>query len=340
MTEYFQIPFKTFKISLDYAKPSQKALLLAKKYGFLPYMVERYIKMLNDLEEVEALLRMTGQGLPKSIRCNTLKINCDRLKERLESKNLELREISWFKKGFYVLKGSEKIGYLHEYLFGYYFIQGASSMIPPLELNPSPTDIVLDMCAAPGGKTTHLAELMGNEGVIVAIELNRERMKTLRSNISRMGVSNTILIRTDARKISVLKEKFSKILLDAPCTGEGLLPIDPTRKTKTKLEDLYRTASRQIKLIKAAIEALAPGGELVYSTCSIAPEENEFVINEVLNMFDNIKLGELSVIPSFGVKGFTEVFGTRLNSDISKCYRIFPHKHEMEGFFICKIVKI
>ena len=113
-------------------------------------------------------------------------------------------------------------------------------MIPPLELNPSPTDIVLDMCAAPGGKTTHLAELMGNEGVIVAIELNRERMKTLRSNISRMGVSNTILIRTDARKISMLKEKFSKILLDAPCTGEGLLPIDPTRKTKTKLEDLYR----------------------------------------------------------------------------------------------------
>ena len=339
MTEYFQIPFKTFKIALEYAKPSQKAILLARKYGFLPYIVERYIKMLNDLEEVEALLKMAGQGLPKSIRCNTLKISCNELKERLESKNVKLREISWYKKGFYVLEGSEKIGYLHEYLFGYYFIQGAPSMIPPLELNPTSSDIVLDMCAAPGGKTTHLAELMRNKGVIVATELNRERMKTLRSNISRMGVTNTVLLRIDARKLSMLKEVFSKILLDAPCTGEGLLPIDPTRKTRTKLEDLYEMASRQIELIKAAIEALAPGGELVYSTCSIAPEENEFVINEILNMFDNVKIGELNIISKFGVKGFVDIFGIKLNSDLSKCYRIFPHKHGMEGFFICKIIK-
>ena len=339
MSRYFRIPFRTFKINLEYANPSQKAILLASKYGFMPYMVERYIKMLDNIEEVEAFLRMTGKGLPKSIRCNTLKIDCNNLKERLENKRVKLKEIPWFRNGFYVLNGAEKIGYLHEYLFGYYFIQGASSMIPPLELNPTPADTVLDMCAAPGGKTTHLAELMRNKGIIVATELNRERMKALRSNISRMGVINTILVRIDAKKLGVLEEKFTKILLDAPCTGEGLLPIDPSRKMKTKLEDLYRMASRQIELVKVAIKALTSGGELIYSTCSIAPEENEFVINEILNIFDNVKLGNLKVIPKFGVKGFTEVFGTVLNDDVSKCYRIFPHKHKMEGFFICKIIK-
>jgi len=335
----FKLPFKTFKVGLKYTTPSFEARTLAEKYGFLPYMVERYIKMFGNIEEVEELLKTTGKGLTKSIRCNILKIECNNLLKRLKSKGLKLKNIPWVNTGYWVLEGGEKLGYLHEYLFGYYFIQGAPSMVPPLELNPSPNDVVLDMCAAPGGKTTHLAELMGNKGVILAVDISRSRMKTLRSNISRMGVANTVLLKMNSKELGNYGEFFTKILLDAPCTGEGLLPIDASRKEKTQLQDLFKMASRQLELLKSAIKALKPGGTLVYSTCSIAPEENEFVINEILNLFKNVSVENLSIISRFGVKGFTEVFGIRLRDELAKCYRVYPHKHEMEGYFICKLIK-
>lgn len=333
------IPFKTFNVNLNYIEPSLQALHLAEKYNFPAYIVERYIKMLG-YSGAEELLTTAGKGLRKAIRCNRLKIKCDELQQLLESKGVKLKKIDFLDYGFWVIEGEEKIGHTLEYLYGFYYIQNPASMLPPILLKPTPKDIVLDMCAAPGGKTTHLAELMQNRGIIVAVDINREKVRALRSHLSRMGVENVIVIRTDVGKLSMLKNTFTKVLLDAPCSGEGLIPIDPKNVRKRKIKDFYLMAAKQLKLLKIAYEVTKPGGEIVYSTCSIAPEENEFVINEILNIYkDELvleRIGELNI----GDKGYSNIFGVTLNPNIEKCLRLYPHKHETEGFFICKLRKV
>jgi len=330
--------FKTFNIDLNYAKPSTLALKLAKKYDFPPYLIERYVKMLG-YSEAEMLLNTIGKGLRKAIRCNRLKISCKHLKQRLERKNIILKKIDFLDYGFWVIRGEDKIGHTLEYLYGFYYIQNPASMLPPLILAPTPEDVVLDMCAAPGGKTTHLAEIMENKGIIVATDISREKMKALRSHLSRMGVENVIAIRMDVREIRRLRNTFTKVLLDAPCSGEGLIPIDPESIRKRRVGDLYIMASKQVELLKIAYEVVRKGGEIVYSTCSIAPEENEFVLNEILNTLEDRILIEDPGI-NVGVPGFTEVFNIKLRSDLRKCIRLYPHKHGTEGFFICKLKKI
>lgn len=301
-------------------------------------MVERYIKMLG-VDNAEKFMGTAGRGLRKSIRCNSLKIKCLDLIERLQNRGIRVQKIPFVKNGFWILSGENKIGHLLEYLYGFYYIQTAASMIPPIELKPTESDIVLDMCAAPGGKTTHLAELMRNKGVIIATDINRDRMRTLRSHLSRMGVENVIAIRMNSIEFAKYENMFTKVLLDAPCSGEGLIPIDPERRKSRKLLDLYLMAKKQLKLLKAAIKTVKPGGIIIYSTCSIAPEENEFVINEILSLYkENVVIEELDL--NIGDKGFTKVFGVELNPSLEKCRRLYPHVHETEGFFICKLRKI
>jgi len=332
------IPFKTFNVNLNYIEPSLQALHLAKKYDFPAYIIERYVKMLG-YSEAEELLTTVGKGLRKAIRCNRLKIECNELRQLLESKGIKLKKIDFIDYGFWVIEGEEKIGHTLEYLYGFYYIQNPASMLPPILLKPTSKDTVLDMCAAPGGKTTHLAELMQNRGVIVAVDISRKRVRALRSHLSRMGVENVVVIRTDVEELSMLKNTFTKVLLDAPCSGEGLISIDTESVRKRRIEDFYLMAAKQLKLLKIAYEVTKPGGEIVYSTCSIAPEENEFVINEVLNTYkDKLVLEKIEL--NIGDKGYSDVFGMTLNPNIAKCLRLYPHKHETEGFFICKLRKI
>ncbi len=332
------IPFKTFNVNLNYIEPSLQALHLAEKYDFPAYIIERYVKMLG-YSEAEELLTTAGKGLRKAIRCNRLKIGCNELRRLLESKGIRLKKIDFIDYGFWVIEGEEKIGHTLEYLYGFYYIQNPASMLPPILLKPASKDTVLDMCAAPGGKTTHLAELMQNKGVIVAVDISRKRARTLRSHLSRMGIENAIVIRTNVEELSMLKNTFTKVLLDAPCSGEGLISIDPESVRKRKIKDFYLMAAKQLKLLKIAYEVTKPGGEIVYSTCSIAPEENEFVINEVLNTYkDKLVLEKIEL--NVGDKGYSDVFGMTLNPSIEKCLRLYPHKHETEGFFICKLRKI
>jgi NOL1/NOP2/sun family putative RNA methylase len=211
-------------------------------------------------------------------------------------------------------------------------------MIPSLVLNPQLDDVTVDMCAAPGGKTVHLAQLLKNKGVILALDLNRKRMKSLRSNLARCGVRNVIAIRMDAANLVDLKVKgISKILLDAPCSGSGLIPTDPTRKYSRSFKDIEFCSSIQMKLIQAAINSLESKGEFVYSTCSIEPEENEFIIDTVLNQFE-VEIMELDI--DFGVPGLTHVFQRELSADLRKARRLYPFLHGTEGFFICKLMKV
>ncbi len=318
--------------------PTAEARRLASKYGYLDYMIERYINIFNELEETENFLEGCESPLIKSIRCNELKVSCSELEKILQEKGFKLERLEWLRYGYKVTSYPKKpsLGATIEYLLGFYHIQGVASMIPAHVLNPSETDKVLDMAAAPGSKTSQLAQIMKNNGVILAVEKNRERIKSLFSNLNRLGIINTIVLRTDSRNLEKLNIRFNKILLDAPCSGEGLIPIDKSRKTKTSISDLYQFSALQISLIETAYKLLNPGGELVYSTCSIGPEEDELVVNYAIEAL-GMKAEKIYNVP--GDEGITTYLSYKFSPEVKNCIRLYPHKHGTEGFFVCKLIK-
>ncbi|MFX1375272.1 MAG: RsmB/NOP family class I SAM-dependent RNA methyltransferase [Promethearchaeota archaeon] len=319
------------------SKNQELAQKLAQEYSYLPYMIERYLQFLG-IDGTIDLLEANEKPLIPSIRVNTLKITTSELKERLEQKGFELLPIDWISHGFEVLRERYNLGSTHEYLQGYYYPQNIASMLPSIILNPRTSDVVIDMCAAPGSKATHLAQLMINEGTLILIDRNKARIPALEMNLRRMGIINSIVINMDAINLPKLNITVNKILLDAPCTGEGLIRKDPNRKKSRKIRDIDKLTSIQKKLLKAGLSALKTGGELLYSTCSIAPEENELVVNEVLNEETNFKI---SIIPhAYGVSGLTEVFGANLREDLEFSQRLYPHLHNTIGFFLCLIKRI
>ncbi|BCU70564.1 NOL1/NOP2/sun family putative RNA methylase [Stygiolobus caldivivus] len=329
--EYIKKYDRLFDVS-----PSFKAKQFAEKYNFLDYMIERYIHMFQG--ELEDFLYHCSIPLVKSIRCNDLLINCEKLTERMRNKGFELQKVDWLLHGYRVVTvpKSPSLGATLEYLSGFYYIQGLASMVPPYVLSPNENDVVLDMAASPGSKTTQISQLMGNKGLILAVEKSRERIKTLLSNINRMKAKNVILLRTDSKNLVNSSLKFSKILLDAPCSGEGLIPEDPSRKTKTTISDLRRFFVEQLLMVNSAYQLLDDGGTLVYSTCSIAPEEDEAVVNFAIE-----ELGmEVEKIEGYPADdGIEEFMQVKFNPEVKKCIRFYPHKSYTEGFFVCKLRK-
>lgn len=309
---------------------------LAERYNYRKYMVKRYLEMFGK-EETVKLLEANEQKLIPSLRCNTLRIDEEDFVTLFTKKRFVLEKISGISYGYRVLKTPFPLGATNEYLLGFYFLQSEASMIPVQVLDPNPGEMILDLAAAPGGKTTQIAQFMKNKGVIVAIDINRKRIKSLRSNLSRCGVYNALIIRMDGRQISDLGLQADKVLLDAPCTGEGLIPRDPTRKTSRELKDILYVAELQKSLIDGALACLKPGGSLVYSTCAIAPEENEFVIDHALKNEDiHVKKMDFNR----GSPAFTDViFEKTLHPSIKEARRLYPHKDGTEGFFICKLQK-
>jgi len=299
-------------------------------------MIERYFQFLG-LDETLRLLEANERPLIPSIRVNTLKTSVLELKERLVEKGNELKPIDWIPYGFNIVKESSNLGSSHEYLPGYYYIQNIASMLSAIILDPKPSDIVIDMCAAPGSKSTHLAQLMENEGTLILIEKNLNRIPALEVNLRRMGIINSIVLNMDAINLSNMNVKGDKILLDAPCTGEGLIRQDPSRKKSKKIKDIEKMASIQKRLLTTGLKALNSGGTLLYCTCSIAPEENELVVDEVLDKFNNFNIVEIS--KNYGVRGLTNVFGVNLLEDLMFSQRLYPHLHNTIGFYFCLIKK-
>ncbi len=297
-------------------------------------MIERYIQFLG-IDDTIRLLKANEKPLTQSIRVNTLKIGEDELKKRLEQKGFELGPIDWVPYAFKIIKETYNLGSTHEFLQGYYYLQKIASMLPSIILDPNPNEIIIDMCAAPGSKATHLAQLMKNKGTLILIDRNRNRIPALETNLRRMGIINSIVLNMDAKDISKLNIKADKILLDAPCTGEGLIRQDPTRKKSKKLIDIEKMSKIQKLLLRAGLKVLKPGGKLLYSTCSIAPEENELVLNDVLQ--DESDFSIVKIKNQYGINGFTHIYGNTLFEDIKLSQRLYPHLHDTIGFFLCLI---
>ncbi len=312
---------------------SIEAEKLAKKYGYLKSTIERFISSFG-LTETEEMLEAYKHKPPTTIRVNTLKISVQELFEKLTNKGFKLIPCEWYANGFVVSNEPFSLGGTIEYLSGYYFIQSKASWLPVLLLDPKPDEIVIDMAAAPGGKATHIAQLMNNTGTLFCLDISRERIKSLRSNLGRCGIKNVICKRMDARDISDLDLKADKILLDTPCSGEGLMAIDKSRRTARNEEDIARMVELQKQLFEAALKVLKKDGIIVYSTCSTAPEENEEIIDEMLKqhnlVVEKTELGNFS-------SGLISVQNKTYNTDLLKAIRLYPHIHKTEGFFACKL---
>jgi len=297
-------------------------------------MIERYMMLFGSKEVLFDFLDSVEKGIKRTLRCNTLALNdCNSISSRLEQKGIFLKKISWLPHGFYIVIGEEKIGKLEEYLFGYYYIQRQGSMLASYVLSPKKGEVVADLASAPGGKTTHLAQIMNNTGIIFSIEKNPVRARSLIANIQRMRVINSIVIVRDILSLS-FSSFFDRALLDAPCTGEGLLPILHERKTSKTIEDLIVMSELQVRLLNKALDMVKPRGIVLYSTCSIAPEENEFVIHKVLEERDDFSIMKTRWydIGSPGLEEFNKVVFT---SEMRNCLRLYPHKDGTEGFFLC-----
>lgn len=300
-------------------------------------------KVLNLFPITEALefLEASDTPRPVTIRVNALKTKRRNLAQVLITRGMNLDPIKWSKVGLIIYDTQVPVGATPEYLAGYYMLQSPSSFLPVMALAPQPGEKVLDMCAAPGGKTTHLASLMRNSGTLVANDSNAERLKALVSNIHRMGVRNCIVSNYDGRAFPKVMSGFDRILVDAPCSGLGVISRDPAIKANKTEDDIKLCAKTQKELILAAIDSLdassKTGGILVYSTCSVTVEENEAVVDYALRNRD------VRVVPSgleFGVEGFVRWKTHRFHPSLVHARRYYPHTHNLDGFFVCKLQKI
>ena len=231
-----------------------------------------------------------------------------------------------------------------EHLLGYYYIQELASMLPILALSPKQGELFLDLCASPGSKTTQSASFMENKGTIIANEINIQREKILCSNLERCGVANAIVTRKEGEELCKrFKQKkiyFDKILVDAPCSGEGTLRSTPKTYLMWNIKTIRGLPRIQKRLCESAFEILKEGGEMVYSTCTHAPEENEEVVDFMLQRFSGeIKIEKVS-LPIKARSGMVSWEDKKYDKEIIKCHRIYPQDNDTEGFFLAKFKKI
>uniref|UniRef100_A0A6M2CWY5 Putative trna and rrna cytosine-c5-methylase nucleolar protein nol1/nop2 ovary overexpressed n=1 Tax=Rhipicephalus microplus TaxID=6941 RepID=A0A6M2CWY5_RHIMP len=313
---------------------------LCEYYSYNDYLMQKFMDLFSPAELIE-FLEANEVNRPVTIRANSLKTRRRDLAQALINRGVNLDPIGkWSKVGLIVYNSQVPVGATPEYLAGHYVLQGAASMLPVMALAPQENERILDMCSAPGGKTSHIAAIMKNTGVLFANELHKERCKAVVGNLHRLGVNNTVVCSYDGRKFPEVAKGFDRVLLDAPCSGTGVVSKDPAVKTNKEEKDILRCSQLQKQLILAAIDCADCSdnkpGYIVYSTCSVMPEENEWVIDYALKK-RNVKLVPTGL--DFGREGLTRYREHRFHPTLNKTRRFYPHSHNMEGFFVAKLKK-
>jgi len=314
--------------------PDPKPIPSTESIVFKPAFIERY----SSLTDWEQFKKYSLSFLRKSIRVNTLLASISEVRKSLNKKGWKLEQIPWCKEGFWIDNPERRdVGNLLEHHLGKIYVQEAASMIPPLVLKPKPKDLVLDMCAAPGSKTTQMAAMMKNKGLIVANDYKGNRLQSLGINLQRSGLTNAIITLMPGQRYNNFK--FDKILVDAPCSGTGTIRKSLRTINMWNPGMVKNLAKQQKKLLINAFDNLKDGGELVYSTCSLEPEENEGVIDFLLEQRSNAKVMPVR-LPGLKVSNPVLNFGNKeYNAEIKEVIRIWPQDNDTEGFFIAKINK-
>jgi tRNA (cytosine40_48-C5)-methyltransferase len=308
---------------------SEESTSLASRYGYDRWLVGRFLEYVPDIKEFLAKMELPPT---QYIRVNTLKTSGAELASRLESKGFKLRS-TILPEVLAVEKAPISAGATTEYLLGHYYIQDLSSCLAVEALDVRENHAILDIAAAPGGKTTFMAQKMKNTGSIIALEPSEKRSRSVSFNLARCGVYNTCVFKMDGMHVEKLGTKFDRVLLDAPCSCEGVIAKDEARKTSHQPQDVDYCSSRQEKLIEAAAGMVRPGGILVYSTCSFAPEENEMVVDQLLRRFHNITVEPIE----HGSDGMTSFGDIKFDNQLRNTKRLYPHVHDTTGFFIAKL---
>ncbi len=297
------------------------------------HVPEFLIEMLNQQYGEEITSKILEGYLKKrmvTFRVNTLKTSIEKVEEVLKNNNIEFEKVSWSDVAYIVKNVREDtLKELEVYKKGEIYLQSLSSMLPPIVLEPKENTDILDMCAAPGGKTTELASLTNNNANITACELNKIRIEKLKYNIEKQGATSVYIMQEDSRKINDFFS-FDNILLDAPCSGSGTLNVENVNLEKTFTEkQLEKSQKAQLELLSKAVKILKQGQEMVYSTCSILSKENEEIVSKIL------KNNKVEIVP-IEFKGKEEL--PLLPTKIAGTLCVMPTKL-YEGFFIAKIRK-
>ncbi len=286
------------------------------------FFARRYERLGWKFDEVEPR---------QAIRINSMNAKQTDVLKRLQSLGMDLEKIPLLKNGYWVCKSKFSAGATSEYLLGLYSIQEAAAQIPATLFTELDDKTVLDACAAPGGKTVQLADLMYNTGAIIALDIKKRRLVALSNQLERCRVVNTVVYQMDARQVSELKVKFDRILLDVPCSGNFV--IDKDWFDRRTIKDVEKNAKLQREILVEATKVLKNHGEIVYATCSLEPEENELNIDWAIR---HLKL-QVEKVNCYGVEALTNIFGKKLDDSIKDCRRIWPVR--TQGFFVCKLKK-
>lgn len=311
-------------------------------FGYSEFLAEKLFNLFVPAEAIE-FFEANEVARPVTIRTNTLKARRRDLAQTLVNRGVNLQPIgNWTKVGLQIFDSQVPIGATPEYLSGQYILQAASSFLPVMAMDPQEHERVLDMAAAPGGKTTYISALMKNTGCVFANDANKARTKSLIANIQRLGCKNTIVCNYDAREFPKVIGGFDRVLLDAPCSGTGVIAKDESVKISRTDKDFIQIPHLQKQLLLSAIDSVnahsKTGGVIVYSTCSVAVEENEAVVDYALRKRPNVKLVDAGL--KIGKEGFTSFRGKHFSKHLSLTRRYYPHTYNVDGFFVAKFKKI
>ncbi|NXA79292.1 NOP2 methyltransferase, partial [Thryothorus ludovicianus] len=334
-----------FGVKREEGRSRQEYLALLRRdmatyYSYSDFLLSKLMDIF-PLPELINFLEANEVPRPVTIRTNTLKTRRRDLAQALINRGVNLDPLGkWSKTGLVIYDSTVPIGATPEYLAGHYMLQGASSLLPVMALAPQENERILDMCCAPGGKTSYIAQLMKNTGMILANDSSAERLRSVVGNLHRLGVTNAVVSNCDGRQFPKVLGGFDRVLLDAPCSGTGVISKDPAVKTNKDEQDILRCAHLQKELILSAIDSVnaasETGGYIVYCTCSVMVEENEWVVDYALKK-RNVRLVATGL--DFGKEGFTRFKDRRFHPSLKSTRRFYPHTHNMDGFFIAKFKK-
>jgi 16S rRNA (cytosine967-C5)-methyltransferase len=310
-------------------RESDPAGFLAARYSHPGWIVKGWIEQLG-MTEAELLAKAMGDVPPLTIRVNTLRISRDGLLSRLAAEGIAAEPTGYSPQGLRILTPVH-VAKLPAFQEGFFAVQDESSQLASLLLAPAPGERVLDLCAAPGGKATHLAQLMENKGHVLACDIGERKLRLISESASRLGVSIMDAIPVDATKPLALPGNvgFDRILVDAPCSGLGVIRRNPEGKWWKSPADVAELSRKQKAILRNAADVLLPGGVILYATCSTTREENEEVMDDFLSQRSDFVLENLEkTFPAYAGL-FTE----------RGCFRSWPHRHGMDGFFAARLRK-